>query len=235
MDGILVAVIVICSLVGVFGLCFLAVYCKFIRPPPNADIEQKVIEETASCLPKYEDCKGPFWTSDVKVRTPIIFSEHGLGSKSGTVPMTIPATFKKAVELSGDMPALRIERPVPAFNAKSNPSEPFETWKTWTWRQYYDECLLAARGMLALGAKRYDAVTIYGFNCPEWNMSQMSGAMIGVIAAGIYPSDTTDQVVYKATHSGASIACSRIESGHVYQSLQEWRSPENQSRCCLGW
>jgi len=57
-----------------------------------------------------------------------------------------------------------------------------------------------------LGLERFDGVNVYGFNSPEWFMGQMGCIFAGGIAAGIYPSDTQDQVEYKSFHSSSSIA-----------------------------
>jgi long-subunit acyl-CoA synthetase (AMP-forming) len=41
---------------------------------------------------------------------------------------------------------------------------------------------------------QHDAVTIFGFNAPEWMMSEIAAIFAGGKAAGIYPTDTVDQV-----------------------------------------
>lgn len=43
---------------------------------------------------------------------------------------------------------------------------------------------------MSLGLAAMDAVTIYGFNSPEWVMAELACVLAGGIAAGIYPSDT---------------------------------------------
>ena len=55
-------------------------------------------------------------------------------------------------------------------------------------------------------APSYDGVNVFGFNSPEWFMGEMAAIMAGGVAAGIYPTDTHDQVVYKSHHSAAVIA-----------------------------
>ena len=40
----------------------------------------------------------------------------------------------------------------------------------------------------------------------QWLIGEIAGIMAGGVAAGIYPTDMPDQVVFKAKHSSASIA-----------------------------
>lgn len=61
-----------------------------------------------------------------------------------------------------------MERPLPQLDGKNvPPSLPLSKWKTWTFKDYYEECRTAARAMLALGLQPFDGVTIFGFNSPE--------------------------------------------------------------------
>lgn len=83
---------------------------------------------------------------------------------------------------------------------------PLGDWKTRTYAQYYDECRRAGQAFIQLGLARFDSVAIFGFNSPEWIMAEMACILAGGIAAGVYPTDTPDQVQYKAHHSGAVVA-----------------------------
>lgn len=40
----------------------------------------------------------------------------------------------------------------------------------------------------------------------EWIIAEIGAIFAGGVAAGIYPSDTPDQVTFKARHSGAAVA-----------------------------
>ena len=101
----------------------------------------------------------------------------------------------------------QVERPLPALDGKTvPPALPLDKWQSWTFGQYYEECRTVARAMMALGLQPYDGVNVFGFNSPEWLMGEMGAIMAGGIAAGIYPTDMPDQVVYKSKHSSSSIA-----------------------------
>jgi long-subunit acyl-CoA synthetase (AMP-forming) len=38
----------------------------------------------------------------------------------------------------------------------------------WSWKQYYDDTMTAAKGFIALGLGRFESVNILGFNAPQW-------------------------------------------------------------------
>jgi len=155
-------------------------------------------------LSVYDPAKGPFWTTDCKQQRDPILSEKGVSSVSG---QTMVDWFKKLAAEKGDKIALAVERPCPPLvNRKAPPSLPKEEWTTWTNKQYYDESCTAAKAMIALGLEDFDGVNVYGFNSPEWFMGQISAFLAGGICAGIYPSDTPEQVQFKSVHSHASMA-----------------------------
>jgi len=158
--------------------------------------------------PKYSRENGPHFTTDRSVAITPKYSDKGIASEADCPARTLMQVFQQAVEKSGDKVAMSIERNLPAPDGKVPPSAlPREEWTTHTYKQYYDECLTVGRAMIALGLERFDGVNIYGFNSPEWFMGEMASIFAGGIAAGIYPSDTADQVQYKCMHSSSSIAC----------------------------
>eukprot|EP00467_Chlorarachnion_reptans_P011450 CAMPEP_0114506266 /NCGR_PEP_ID=MMETSP0109-20121206/11333_1 /TAXON_ID=29199 /ORGANISM="Chlorarachnion reptans, Strain CCCM449" /LENGTH=747 /DNA_ID=CAMNT_0001684837 /DNA_START=126 /DNA_END=2369 /DNA_ORIENTATION=- len=177
-------------------------------PPAKLEDPPQVSDDV---LPDYSERKS-HWTENKESKQEMVFARRGPGSKDtsmgGFAPTTIPALLKKAAKKFPDTAALRVEFPVPKLvdRKKAPPSKPLEEWKTWTWKQYYDETYLAAKGLIAVGLEPYDAVNVYGFNSPWWFMSQLSAIFAGGVCAGIYPSDTPEQVQFKCKQSGASIA-----------------------------
>lgn len=74
--------------------------------------------------------------------------------------------MRKAAETKGDMPALKIERPLPALDSegKPPPALPDEEWTTWTWKEYYDTARQAAKGTLGMhGRAEQDAANFQSF------------------------------------------------------------------------
>jgi len=205
------ACVAVMALFYVFALlvAFLAyrIY-PLIFPPPSKLRDPPV--PTKETLPDYSDVKT-VWTEKADGDVPIVCAKTGVGSldpsSGGLKPTTIPAIFKAAVKLHANTPALRVERPLPEVkDKKAPPSKPVDEWKTWTYQEYYDDVCSAAKGMIDLGLEPYDAVNIYGFNSPEWVIADLAAIFAGGCSAGIYPSDTAEQVQYKCSHSGASVA-----------------------------
>jgi len=137
----------------------------------------------------------------------------------------IGSLLTTAVQKHGDDLALAVERPAPPVvvdevtGAKSAPALPMDQWTQWTWREYEAEANLCAKAMLKTGVPQHQSVNIYGFNAPEWIIGAMGGVLCGVKVAGIYPTDTAEQVHYKSTHSRANIAI--IEDEQKFQRYIE--------------
>eukprot|EP00937_MAST-01D_sp_MAST-1D-sp2_P000464 g464.t1 len=157
----------------------------------------------------YKRAGGPYAFSDRTKEMKPRLAEKGVASAVGCPASTLPALFKLAAEKKGEQVALQVERADGLEFVKGQPvppALPLDQWTKWTFAEYYAECRTAARAFMALGLERFDGVNIFGFNSPEWFMGEMAGIMAGGVAAGIYPTDTPDQVVYKSKHSSGCIA-----------------------------
>jgi long-chain-fatty-acid--CoA ligase ACSBG len=217
LGGGIIALIVVAV---VFFLIFVY-WCIQRTPPGPSKVSPSASFPTKDQLLTYEkERKEPYWNCNKSSCRPVRYAPSGMASEKECPARTIIQMFKEACNRHGSDAALRQEVGLPpydkALGPKQEPSKPFGEWKTWNYQQYYDESHKAAEGMLALGLKRYDAVTIYGFNCPEWFMAQNAAMMAGGIAAGIYPSDTPEQVIYKAKHSGAGVACCQGKKAKIF-------------------
>lgn len=178
--------------------------------------------------------QGPFSTIDGTVALPIQYAKSGIASKEGTPARTIIEIFKNVADQHGDRPALRVERPVPPLNGNEwPPSLPMKQWKCWTWKEYYNDVIWAAKSLLKIGVQQHDAVNIFGFNSPEWFIGQMCAIFVGAKAAGIYPSDTAEQVSFKCRHSGASVAF--IEDARKLEKFQKAAQDSTRLRAVVCW
>ncbi len=79
-------------------------------------------------------------------------------------------------------------------------------WNTWSWRQYWDEARLVARGLQALGHGVAECVAIVGNNRPEWSILQFAIMANRGIPAPIYTTLMNEQVAFIVAHSQCKIA-----------------------------
>jgi hypothetical protein len=167
------------------------------------------MDKSADFYSQYPKNEAGYTVSQNNVPRAPIFSKVGFASEKICPPTTLIQVAKDSCAKFKDYPVLKIEEVDTTPPAKGQPVPPsveLDQWKTWTYGKYYDDSECVARAFIKLGMKRFDAVSIYGFNHPAWHMSAM-GAVLGCgIVAGIYPTDTPEQVLYKVKHSGAAIA-----------------------------
>ncbi|MGH6815922.1 MAG: AMP-dependent synthetase/ligase [Hyphomicrobiaceae bacterium] len=79
----------------------------------------------------------------------------------------------------------------------------FGIWHSYSWRDYYEQARLIGLGLLALGLKRGDVVSILSEDRKEWLYTDMGVQSVGGIASGIYTTDSSAQLVYLANDSGS--------------------------------
>jgi long-chain acyl-CoA synthetase len=78
-------------------------------------------------------------------------------------------------------------------------------WKDITWADYWDNVLLVAHGLLALGVEPGDRVAIHSENRPEWVYTDQATVAIRAIAMGLYPTNPPEEVRYLLANSGSKI------------------------------
>lgn len=122
----------------------------------------------------------------VKLKT----TTEGIASRE---PTTVYKVFEATAEKFGNKKALCVQR-------GEN-----DGWVYWTWRQYFDDCLAAAKSFIKLGLEPQYAVAIIGFNSPEWFIADVGAILAGGFAAGIYTTNKADACQYVANHARAQI------------------------------
>jgi len=157
-------------------------------------------------LSEYKPENKPFSTCDGTAISPIRLAKAGLAYEMPA--RTMIDIFQEAVQKQGDKVAFRVERPLPPLTSKKKwpPALPLSKWKSWTYTEYFDDCFRAASSLIQIGVKQYDSVCVYGFNAPEWLIALNAAIMAGAKVAGIYPSDTPQQLHFKIQHSGSTVA-----------------------------
>jgi hypothetical protein len=122
---------------------------------------------------------------------PVLTSGQGIASIK---PTTVMQVFQKAVKNSPNVIAMKVER------------GPDHKWQEWTWLEYYNDVMCAARAFVSLGVRSFDSVNIIGFNTPEWVIANNGAIAAGAKAAGIYATNGVDACRYITQHSGGRVS-----------------------------
>jgi long-chain acyl-CoA synthetase len=95
---------------------------------------------------------------------------------------TLPRLFRHVVRERGDKVAMR--------------EKELGIWRAISWREYGERARQVGLGLVSLGLKPRDIVSIIGDNCPEWLYADMGVLSVGGITNGIYTTDSPKQVAY---------------------------------------
>ncbi|HYE89396.1 MAG TPA: AMP-binding protein, partial [Terriglobales bacterium] len=75
-------------------------------------------------------------------------------------------------------------------------------WRAITWREYGEKARHVGLGMVALGLRPRDVVSVLADNCPEWLYADLGTLCVGAVTNGIYTTDSAAQVEYIVNDSG---------------------------------
>ena len=101
---------------------------------------------------------------------------------------TLPRLFRHVVAERGDAVAMR--------------EKDLGVWRAVTWRQYGERARRTGLGLVALGLRPRDVVSIIADNGPEWLYTDLGTMSAGGVTNGIYTTDSPRQVEYIVNDSG---------------------------------
>ena len=78
-------------------------------------------------------------------------------------------------------------------------------WKEFSWNQYLENVRTVAMGLLALGVKKGECVSIISGNNKEWLFCDIATQCIGGITVGIYTTNSSEEVTYILNHSETGV------------------------------
>ncbi|MBI2902254.1 MAG: AMP-binding protein [Candidatus Methylomirabilis oxyfera] len=102
---------------------------------------------------------------------------------------TVPLLFQNQVARYGNRVALR--------------KKGLGRWKEISWREYGQRVREVAAGLVALGLRRGECVSIIAENRPEWLYSDLGIMAAGGVTVGIYTTSSPEQCAYILSHSEA--------------------------------
>ncbi|HYS16190.1 MAG TPA: long-chain fatty acid--CoA ligase [Candidatus Binatia bacterium] len=101
---------------------------------------------------------------------------------------TLPRLFRHVVRERGRRVAMR--------------EKELGVWRAVSWSQYGERAKHVGLGLLALGLRPRDVVSIIADNCPEWLYTDLGTMSVGGVTNGIYTTDAARQVEYIVNDSG---------------------------------
>src|SRR5881397_3563251 len=151
------------------------------------EVGRIVMEDTCSRLLDKEDIKefylGVEEEEDMAVMTRLderVWTVHGQA--------TLPRLFRHVVGVRGEQVAMREKH--------------LGIWRAITWREYGERARRVGLGLVALGLRPRDVVSIIADNGPEWLYTDMGTMSVGGVTNGIYTTDSPRQVEYIVNDSG---------------------------------
>ena len=126
---------------------------------------------------------------------------------SGFVNKTMGDVIKETAERFPDHPALI----APQFQVRCN------------YQELYDQCRRTARGLMALGVKRGDHVSVWTTNVPEWVYLQFALGMVGGILVTINTNYQSHELEYilKQSDSTTLFLIDRYRDSSFYDTVRE--------------
>jgi long-chain acyl-CoA synthetase len=107
---------------------------------------------------------------------------------------TIPHLLWRNVKRYGDRVALR--------------QKDFGVWQEISWKEYGQHVRHFCLGLIGLGLKRGEHVSIFGENNPEWLYADLATQSAGAVAVGVYPTNPPKEAKYVIGHSqSAFVVC----------------------------
>jgi long-chain acyl-CoA synthetase len=101
---------------------------------------------------------------------------------------TLPKLFRHVVRERGDRVAMREKH--------------LGIWRAISWREYGERARRVGLGLVALGLRPKDVVSVLADNCPEWLYTDLGTMSVGGVTNGVYTTDSARQVEYIVNDSG---------------------------------
>ncbi len=95
----------------------------------------------------------------------------------------------------------------------------------WTYREFWEQVELVARGLLARGFQTGDRIGIWAPNVSEWILVQYATARLGIIQVSINPAYRTHEVAYVLNQSGCKglVAATAFKTSDYEGMIKEIR------------
>jgi long-chain acyl-CoA synthetase len=99
------------------------------------------------------------------------------------------------------MPKLFLRKSQERGNSIAMREKDFGIWQSYTWNDFRKRAFEIAHGLLSMGLKAGDVVSIQSEDCKEWVFADLGIMLAGGVVNGVYPTYQTNQVAYALTDS----------------------------------
>ncbi len=106
-------------------------------------------------------------------------------------------------------------------------------WQDILWSRYLASAREIGSGLLSIGLKRGDFVSIIGDNCPEWTFIDMGVQLAGGVSVGIYSTSSWEQCKYIVNHSDSSFLF--VENEEQLDKWLQFRGDAPRLRKVIVW
>ena len=76
-------------------------------------------------------------------------------------------------------------------------------WRSYSWTAFLDGARAIGLGLLGLGLRRGEVVSVLSEDSKEWLYSDLGIQCVGGIVSGVYPTASAEQLAYLLNHSGS--------------------------------
>jgi long-chain acyl-CoA synthetase len=94
-------------------------------------------------------------------------------------------------------------------------------WRPTSWSRYAEEVKLAAKALLALGFHKGQTTCVLGANRPEWTIFALGTMSAGGAPAGIYTTNSPDEVQYIVHHAESPVVL--VENSAQWEKVKSVR------------
>ncbi|MCP4315330.1 MAG: long-chain fatty acid--CoA ligase [Hyphomicrobiales bacterium] len=99
------------------------------------------------------------------------------------------------------LPKLFLQRCRELGERTSHREKDYGIWLSYSWNDFYEHAKLIAHGLLSLGLKRGEVVSILSEDNKEWVYTDLAVQCAGGVSSGIYTTDSASQLAYLVNDS----------------------------------
>jgi long-chain acyl-CoA synthetase len=99
------------------------------------------------------------------------------------------------------------------------------TWTPTSWRDYVSQVRQAGKALIALGVEPQTNIGILGFNRPEWSITLLAAMMANAAGAGIYTTNSPEEVQYIINHAECRVVILENEEQWAKVKLERKKLP----------